>query len=197
MGAEGASYFSSACTGRPWAIAPFTTLAIVSARPGAPRTDARPSASSTSPGAASSSAAAAASRWWRTSRAALSTALPDISSWRVAVVVPARGVKWLSRPTATTCATSRPSTSAVIAQSDEVWPPPTSGAAQRTTAVPSSSMPTQALAESRVQHMRPYGVNEAATARPIRVGRRGVRRSPSPAHARLIVSESRGSVSST
>ena len=73
----------------------------------------------------------------------------------MAVVVPARGVKWLSRPTAATCSSSSPRISAVIAHSDEVWPPPTSGAAQRTTAVPSSSMPTQALAESRVQHMRP------------------------------------------
>ena len=73
----------------------------------------------------------------------------------MAVVVPARGVKWLSRPTAITWSRSSPSTSAVIAQRDDVWPPPTSGAAQRTTAVPSSSIPIQALAESRVQHMRP------------------------------------------
>ena len=85
-----------------------------------------------------------------------------MKSWRVAVVVPARGVKWLSRPTAVTCSRGRPRISAVMEQSEEVCPPPTSGAAQRTTAVPSSSMPTHAEAESRVQHMRPYGVKDAA-----------------------------------
>ena len=52
-----------------------------------------------------------------------------MKSWRVAVVVPARGVKWLSRPTATTSASGSPRTSAAIEQSDDVCPPPTSGAA--------------------------------------------------------------------
>ena len=46
-------------------------------------------------------------------------------------------------------------------------------------------MPTQALAESCVQHMRPYGVNDAARPRPIRTGplaraRRAERRPRAP-----------------
>jgi len=56
-------------------------------------------------------------------------------------------------------------------------------------------MPTQALAESRVQHIRPYGVKEAATARPTRVAARDGFGSPIPAQARRIVSASIGSVS--
>ena len=115
----------------------------------------------------------------------------------MAVVVPARGVKWLSRPIAVTRSGASPSTSATIEQSDAVWPPPTSGAAHRTTAVPSSSMPTQALAESRVQHMRPYGVIEAARPRPTRRGLEPGRGGPSAAQARRMVSASMGSDSST
>ena len=58
-------------------------------------------------------------------------------------------------------------------------------------------MPTQALAESRVQHMRPYGVNDAARPRAILTGPSPARAGPSASHARRIVSPSMGSVSST
>ena len=61
----------------------------------------------------------------------------------------------------------------------------------------SSSGPPHALAESRVQHMRPYGVNEAATPLPIRIGPSPARAGPSAAHARRMVSPSIGSLSST
>ena len=59
-------------------------------------------------------------------------------------------------------------------------------------------MPTHALAESRVQHMRPYGVNEAAEpARDSHRARRPARAGPRAAHARRMVSPSMGSLSST
>src|SRR5262249_29201484 len=83
--------------------------------------------------------------------------------------------------TATTSSRGSPSTSAAIEQSEDICPPPTSGAAHRTTAPPSSSMPTHALAESRVQHMRPYGVNDAASPRPMRRGPSPARPGPSAA----------------
>ena len=48
-----------------------------------------------------------------------------------------------------------PSTSAAIWISDEAWPPPMSGTAIRTTSVPSSSKPIQALDQSLSQMQRP------------------------------------------
>ena len=71
------------------------------------------------------------------------------------MVVPASGVSALSEMCTETLSRSTPSTSAAIWQSDEAWPPPTSGAPQRTTRLPSISKPTHALDQSWSQTMRP------------------------------------------
>ena len=58
-------------------------------------------------------------------------------------------------------------------------------------------MPTQAEAESRVQHMRPYGVKDAASPRATRTGPPPGRAGPRACQARRMVSPSMGSLSST
>src|SRR5947209_13033046 len=84
-----------------------------------------------------------------------------MKSWRVAVVVPARGVKWLSRPTAATCSTGRPRTSAVIEQREEVCPPPTSGARKEPRAKPPTSCQTQPEPEQPARHCGHYAATKA------------------------------------
>ena len=82
-------------------------------------------------------------------------AFPDIKRARVAVTVPASGVTCESVEITWIFSKGTPVSSAVICRSDSRCPPPRSGIPQRTTALPSSSMPIQQEAVSCRSVWRP------------------------------------------